>query len=98
GGHVVRGRIDAVYGEPDGFLVVDWKTSRSNTADAMQLAIYRLAWAQLHGVEPDRVRAAFYFVRSGIVDEPELLDAEALALLLAEPLDPGRGDEEGLGA
>ena len=47
-GQVVRGRIDAVYAEPDGYLVVDWKTNRAATADPLQLAIYRLAWAELH--------------------------------------------------
>jgi DNA helicase-2/ATP-dependent DNA helicase PcrA len=52
-GQVVRGRIDAVYEEQvdgrDGFLVVDWKTNRRQTADALQLAIYRVAWAELAG-------------------------------------------------
>ncbi|MEZ5091657.1 UvrD-helicase domain-containing protein [Nocardioides sp.] len=74
-GQVVRGRIDAVYAEPhpdgDGFLVVDWKTSRRDDADTLQLALYRLAWAELTGVPLDRVRAAFYFVRSGRVVEPD---------------------------
>ena len=86
-GQVVRGRIDAVYeeqttdGEP-GFLVVDWKTSRSPTADPLQLAIYRLAWAELHGLPPEWVRAAFYYVRTGqVVEPPEL---------------PGRRELEGL--
>ena len=82
GGHVVRGRIDAVYSDPSDpsrFLVVDWKTSRSNTADPVQLAIYRLAWAQLRGIEPDRVAAAFYYVRSGLVEEPDLLGEAELA-------------------
>jgi DNA helicase-2/ATP-dependent DNA helicase PcrA len=67
-GQVVRGRIDAVYETDDGFLVVDWKTGRADTADPLQLAVYRVAWAELMGVEVDRVRAAFYHVRSGRVD------------------------------
>jgi DNA helicase-2/ATP-dependent DNA helicase PcrA len=75
GGQVVRGRIDAVYAEPPGdgadFLVVDWKTSRRDDADELQLALYRLAWAELSGVPLERVRAAFYFVRSGRVVEPD---------------------------
>ncbi|MGN6723554.1 MAG: UvrD-helicase domain-containing protein [Marmoricola sp.] len=73
GGHIVRGRIDAVYADGDRFLVIDWKTSRSNTADPVQLAIYRLAWAQLRRLDPDDVRAAFYYVRFGLVEEPDLL-------------------------
>ncbi|MGZ6753331.1 MAG: UvrD-helicase domain-containing protein [Nocardioides sp.] len=73
-GQVVRGRIDAVYAEPDadgsgepGFLVVDWKTNRTATADPLQLALYRLAWAELHDVPLELVRAAFYYVRTGDV-------------------------------
>ena len=66
-GQVVRGRIDAVYtedvdGEP-GYLVVDWKTSRHQTADPLQLAAYRVAWAELTGTPLERVRAGFYYVR-----------------------------------
>ena len=75
-GQVVRGRIDAVYAERDpstgktGFLVVDWKTNRAENADPLQLAIYRLAWAELMGVPVERVRAAFHYVRSGRTVEP----------------------------
>ena len=84
-GQVVRGRIDAVYEEQvdgrDGFLVVDWKTNQRQTADAIQLAIYRVAWAELAGVEPERVRVAFHYVRSGETvtpDEADLPDRAAL--------------------
>ncbi|PUA82170.1 DNA helicase UvrD [Nocardioides currus] len=70
-GQVVRGRIDAVYQEDDGsFLIVDWKTSRSESADPLQLAVYRLAWAEIHGVPVDAVRAAFHYVRTARTVEP----------------------------
>jgi DNA helicase-2/ATP-dependent DNA helicase PcrA len=83
-GQVVRGRIDAVYAEGDGYLVVDWKTNRQQTADPLQLALYRLAWAELMGVEPARVRAAFYYVRTGdLVEHHDLPDRPALEKLLA---------------
>ncbi|HEU4812204.1 MAG TPA: UvrD-helicase domain-containing protein [Nocardioides sp.] len=82
GGQVVRGRIDAVYQEGSDFLLVDWKTNRAATADPLQLAIYRVAWAELAGVPVERVRAAFYYVRSGQVVEPDDL--------------PGRDDLERL--
>jgi DNA helicase-2/ATP-dependent DNA helicase PcrA len=91
GGQVVRGRIDAVYAEPAaggdlGYLVVDWKTSRRDDADELQLALYRLAWAELTGLPLDRVRAAFYFVRSGRVVEPEALpDRDRLEELVNLP-------------
>lgn len=82
GGRVVRGRIDAVYQTADGYQVVDWKTSDTQTADPLQLAIYRLAWADLLGVDVSKVQAAFYYVRSGDVvaydDLPERAELEQL--------------------
>ena len=82
-GQVVRGRIDAVFGEDDGgVLLVDWKTNRAHTADPLQLAVYRLAWSELHGVPMERIRAAFYYVRDGEVithdDLPGRAELEAL--------------------
>ena len=89
-GQVVRGRIDAVYrdgADPSGadrYLVVDWKTSRQQSADPLQLAIYRVAWAELMGVPVDAVRAAFYYVRSGdLVEPPGLPGRDELERLIA---------------
>ncbi len=84
GGQVVRGRIDAVFVEPDGgWLVVDWKTGQHEDADPLQLAIYRVAWAELAGVPVERVRAAFHYVRSGRTTEPPgLPERDALEALL----------------
>ncbi|MCW2829333.1 MAG: ATP-dependent helicase [Aeromicrobium sp.] len=67
GGQQVVGRIDAVYQTADGFDVVDWKTNRAATADPLQLAIYRLAWAELNGIDPLAVTGVFYYVRLGDV-------------------------------
>ncbi|MEU9600699.1 UvrD-helicase domain-containing protein [Streptomyces sp. NPDC048109] len=94
-GRVVRGRIDAVYKEGDGesatYEIVDWKTNRAATADPLQLALYRIAWAEQQGVPPTSVTAAFLYVRTGEVVRPGgLPDRAALEkLLLAEPV----GDE-----
>ncbi len=91
GGTVVRGRIDAVFADPDGGVtVVDWKTGEP-PADAealrhaaVQLAVYRLAWAGLRDCAESSVRAAFHYVRSGCTVRPESLPGEAeLAALLA---------------
>lgn len=81
---VVRGRIDAVYDEPDGsVLVVDWKTGHRQDADPLQLALYRLAWSELHGVAIERVRAAFHYVRSGeLVVHEDLPDRAGIERLL----------------
>ncbi|MDQ0583325.1 ATP-dependent DNA helicase [Streptomyces rishiriensis] len=97
-GRVVRGRIDAVYKEGDGdtatYDIVDWKTHRARTADPLQLALYRLAWAEQQGVPVESVTAAFLYVRSGDVVRPEgLPDRAALERLLTGE----DGAEHGLG-
>ncbi|MFI8518656.1 UvrD-helicase domain-containing protein [Streptomyces sp. NPDC085481] len=84
-GRVVRGRIDAVYRDPDtgAYEIVDWKTSHLRTADPLQLAIYRLAWAEQHGLDPEEVTAAFVYVRTGEVVRPARLpDRRELEALL----------------
>jgi len=82
-GLVVRAVVDAVYHHPDGtWEVVDWKTNRQQTADPLQLSIYRLAWAQQVGVRADRVRTAFVYVRDGLVVRPEMLDEQELGEVL----------------
>ncbi|MER5909040.1 ATP-dependent DNA helicase [Streptomyces sp. NPDC001982] len=86
-GRVVRGRIDAVYKNGDGdaatYEIVDWKTSRTRTADPLQLGIYRLGWAEQQGVPPESVSVAFLYVRTGEVVRPEgLPDRTALERLL----------------
>ena len=57
GGRVVRGRIDAVYPGRAGhrWLLVDWKTSERDRAEPDQLALYRLAWAELTETPIDEV-------------------------------------------
>ena len=85
GGRVVRGRIDAVFARPDGGVeVVDWKSGRRGGISDVQLAIYRLAWAELSGIHPDRISAAFVMVQTGEVIEPaHLLDRADLERILA---------------
>jgi DNA helicase-2/ATP-dependent DNA helicase PcrA len=68
---------------PDGYdaLVVDWKTG-SSPPDPLQLALYRLAWAELHDLDPSRVAAGFYHVRDDrldlVEDLPDRTGIEAL--------------------
>ncbi|MFF0816473.1 ATP-dependent helicase [Rhodococcus sp. NPDC003318] len=111
-GTVVRGRIDAVFADRDGgWTVIDWKTgaepsAANERAVVMQLAAYRLAWAELMSarvqarggaaVDPSRVRAAFHYVRTGRTIAPDdLPDADALARLIetagASTGEPGDG-------
>ncbi|MFG3203193.1 UvrD-helicase domain-containing protein [Streptomyces sp. NPDC048192] len=94
-GRVVRGRIDAVYKHGEGhtatYEIVDWKTGRTRTADPLQLAVYRLAWAEQQGVPPESVTAAFLYVRTGEVVRPrDLPDRSRLERLLGD----GTGAED----
>jgi DNA helicase-2/ATP-dependent DNA helicase PcrA len=92
GGRVIRGRMDAVFQDADGrYTVVDWKTGRpprgpSADTRAVQLAMYRLAWAAMQGIpddELDRVGAAFYYIGAGVTVAPtDLMDADQLRALL----------------
>lgn len=92
GDTVVRGRIDAIFADPDGgTTVVDWKTGEPPRGPealrqaAVQLAVYRSAWAALRGCPESAVRTAFYYVRSGTTIVPDVLpDAAELAALLAD--------------
>ena len=83
-GQIVICKIDAVYElEDDRFEVVDWKTGKApRDADdleqkQLQLALYRLAYAQWKGIDPDRIDALFYFVAEDRVIRPERLFDEA---------------------
>ncbi|MFV0494003.1 ATP-dependent helicase [Mycobacterium sp.] len=92
GATVVRGRIDAVFAEPDGgAVVVDWKTGAPPRGPeemrnaAVQLAVYRVAWAALRDSPESSVRAAFHYVRSATTVVPDDLPGVVeLAALLAD--------------
>ncbi|WP_053703065.1 ATP-dependent DNA helicase [Streptomyces sp. WM6368] len=94
-GRVVRGRIDAVYRNEDGsYEIVDWKTGRTTEADPLQLAVYRVAWAEATNTPLDRVSAAFLHVRSGRVIRPRNLpDRARLERILQGESDPD-GDHQ----
>jgi ATP-dependent DNA helicase UvrD/PcrA len=91
GATVVRGRIDAVFADPDGGVtVVDWKTgepphgAEATRQAAIQLGVYRLAWAALRGCPESLVRTAFHYVRTGVTVVPDVLpEPDELAALLA---------------
>ena len=85
----VRGRMDAVFADPDGgWTVVDWKTGAVPDSDklpalSVQLAAYRLAWAALSGSPVENVRAAFHYVQHDHTLRPtDLLDADGLRALI----------------
>jgi DNA helicase-2/ATP-dependent DNA helicase PcrA len=85
GGVLIRGRIDAVYESADGFEVVDWKTGSKQLGEsaAIQLAMYRLAWAKLKNIDVTKVSAAFHYVPTSVTDKrADLLDEVALVSLI----------------
>ena len=90
GGVAIRGRIDAVFADVEDaeWVIVDWKTGRRPSGEtartrALQLAAYRIAWARLRGVDPARVRGAFYYAGSGETVWPDLADESEISGLLA---------------
>jgi DNA helicase-2/ATP-dependent DNA helicase PcrA len=92
----LRGRIDAVYADPDGgFEVIDWKTGPPPSgaelaAVSVQLAAYRLGWSRLTGVPVERVSAGFHHVAAGLTLHPvDLLDEAGLLALVT-----GTADQE----
>ncbi|TKV61057.1 ATP-dependent helicase [Nakamurella flava] len=96
----VRGRIDAVFADPDGGItVVDWKTgapppSEHRDAGDVQLACYRLAMSELTGIPVELVRAVFHYVGSNRTVAPRrLLDAAGIGRLLASAVVTDAGED-----
>ena len=87
GDSVVRGRMDAVFADDDGWVVVDWKTGEKPGRDAMesaqlQLAVYREAWRRI-ARDGKPVRAVFFYVRTGETFAPRALpDLDQLETML----------------
>ena len=78
-GHLIICKIDAVFDQEGRILIIDWKTGREpqgaeqTSRKALQLALYRLAWADWAGVELDQVDAAFWFSATDHTLQPETL-------------------------
>jgi DNA helicase-2/ATP-dependent DNA helicase PcrA len=52
---------------------VDWKTGSTEAADPLQLAIYRLAWAEAYGLSLSEIDAIFFHVRTDEIVRPQTL-------------------------
>ena len=87
-GRAVRGRVDAVFADDDGGVtIVDWKTGRPPSgaaaeASALQLSVYRVAYARWTGLPVEQVRAAFYYGATGETVRPVLADEQGIEALL----------------
>jgi DNA helicase-2/ATP-dependent DNA helicase PcrA len=69
--------VPATLDPAQGVVLVDWKTGRPGSGDPLQLALYRLAWARAHEVDPDLIRACFVHWPSGVVVAPTELPTQA---------------------
>jgi DNA helicase-2/ATP-dependent DNA helicase PcrA len=69
-GMVVGGRIDAIFGEPDGaWEIVDYKTGRVPDADdpllGLQLDVYALACVEIFGKRPEELTLTYFYLSEG---------------------------------
>ena len=83
-GRTIVGRIDAVFSVGGDYEIVDWKTGGPDHVTPLQLALYRLAWAEQCGIELSRVRGAFVYVATSRIEVfDDLPDRAALTALLS---------------
>ncbi|HEX9374794.1 MAG TPA: ATP-dependent DNA helicase [Actinomycetota bacterium] len=80
-GFVLSGRIDAIYGEPEGrWEVVDYKTGRrADPADPLtrlQLDVYALACATVWGKRPEDLHIVYLYLSEGLEDAWDAGDVE----------------------
>jgi DNA helicase II / ATP-dependent DNA helicase PcrA len=69
-GIAIKGRIDAIYGVPDGpWEVVDWKTGQLPNADdplaGVQLDLYALACIEVWRKTPEDLKLTYFYLRTG---------------------------------
>ena len=99
GESVIRGRIDAVFEDANGWTVVDWKTGqRPGKAEMqsakLQLAVYKEAWKRIAD-DGRRVDAVFFYVRTGQNVAPENLPSGDELRRLLNGSASGAGSESG---
>jgi DNA helicase-2/ATP-dependent DNA helicase PcrA len=83
-------KLDAVFKTETGYEIVDWKTGKppigeKEIADrALQLALYRMAFARLHGVKPESIEVCLYYVADDLEIKPEVVPTEGELISLWE--------------
>ncbi len=106
GGFVVAGRIDAIFGTPDGpWEVVDYKTGREPPEDdplsGLQLDLYALACVEVWGKRTEDLSLTYFYLATGKevtrqADDVEPTRARALRALTGVSegrFDPTPGDQ-----
>ena len=83
-------KLDAVFKTDNGFEIVDWKTGKPPVGDkeiaerALQLALYRMAFARIHQVDPSLIEVCLYYVADNLEIKPEVVPSEAELIQLWE--------------
>lgn len=81
-GRTVVCKLDAVYRHGERVEVVDWKTGAAPRTPAeieerqLQLALYRVAYAEFSGLGIEQIDAALYYVGEGVVLRPDRLETK----------------------
>jgi DNA helicase-2/ATP-dependent DNA helicase PcrA len=76
-------KLDAVFKTETGYEIVDWKTGKPPVGDkeiadrALQLALYRMAFSKLHGVDPKEIEVCLFYVADNLEIKPEVIPEEA---------------------
>lgn len=76
-------KLDAVFETESGVLIVDWKTGKAPKDEAdqklktLQLALYRLAYAEFTGTPLEQIEVCFYFVADNLELQPEVVPNKA---------------------
>jgi DNA helicase-2/ATP-dependent DNA helicase PcrA len=93
GEFTIGGRIDAIFGLPDGaWEIVDWKTGRRPADDdptlGLQLDVYGLAAVEIWGKRPEDLSLTYLYLASGDevskpMDDPETVRSRVDASLTA---------------
>jgi DNA helicase-2/ATP-dependent DNA helicase PcrA len=72
-------KMDAIYATEDGVQIVDWKTNQppedkeEEYRRSLQLALYRLAYAEYTGMPIEKVQASFFFVGESVELTPKAI-------------------------
>ena len=75
-------KLDAVFETETGYEIVDWKTGKPPVGEkeiaerALQLALYRMAFARLHQVDPELIEVCLYYVADDLEIKPEVVPSE----------------------
>lgn len=89
-GHLIICKVDAVFDRGGRIQIVDWKTgapprdAQDAARKALQLAVYRQAWASWSGIDEESIDAVLWFSSTGETHHPDRLAsrAELEAMLL----------------